>query len=82
MQNVGLFGVIIGVILRLWPVWASLFVLVAASLAYRRKLGLYGHVMASSVGLAGAILCAFWLFAAIFAHVVAPFGPQIGRAHV
>jgi peptide/nickel transport system permease protein len=75
MQNVGLFGVIIGVILRLWPVWASLFVLVAASLAYRRKLGLYGHVMASSVGLAGAILCAFWLFAAIFAHVVAPFGP-------
>jgi peptide/nickel transport system permease protein len=75
MQYVGWFGIVSGVILRLWPVWLALAILVVVSLAYRRKLGLYGHVINSSVGMAGVLLCAFWLFAALFAWTVAPFGP-------
>lgn len=75
MQYVGGFGIVAGVIIRLWPVWASLFILITASLLYRRKLGLYGHVINSSVGMAGIVLCTFWLFAALFATTIAPFGP-------
>lgn len=75
MQYVGWSGIVLGLLFRLWPVWLALALLVVFSLYYRRRLGLYGHVMASSVGMAGVLLCAFWLFAALFAALVAPFGP-------
>ena len=44
---------------------ASRFVL-GLSLVYRRKLGLYGQVVASGIGFVGLFLVGFWLFAAIF----------------
>ncbi len=75
MQHIGFFGIVGGIILQLWPVWLSLAVLLFLSFTFRRKLGLYGHVIASPVGLAGVLLCAFWLFAALLAPYVAPFGP-------
>jgi peptide/nickel transport system permease protein len=75
MQNVGPFGIIIGVLFCLWPVWLALATLVLSSFTFRRRLGLYGYVANSKIGLAGILLCAFWLFAAILANVVAPFGP-------
>lgn len=75
MEHIGFFGIIGGLIGRLWPVWLALALLMLISFAFRRKLGLYGHVIASPVGLAGVLLCAFWLFAALLAPYVAPFGP-------
>jgi len=75
MQNVGVFGIILGIIVRLWPVWLALAVLIGSSLYFRRYFGLYGHVVNTKVGMAGVLLVAFWLFAALLASVVAPFGP-------
>lgn len=75
MQNIGTIGIVFGILFHLWPVWIALTILIGLSLAFHRKLGLYGHVVRSPVGLAGIILCAFWLFAAILANVAAPFGP-------
>lgn len=75
LQNVGVFGIILGVIARFWPVWLALAVLLSLSLIYRRRLGLYGHVINSGVGLAGVTICGFWIFTAILAPIVAPFGP-------
>ena len=60
---------------RLWPVWLSLAMLLGLSLAYRRKLGLFGQVIQSSVGFAGLFLVLFWLFAAVFARAIVPFDP-------
>lgn len=75
MDNVGIIGIVTGVLFRFWPVWLSLGVLFALSFLYRRKLGLYGHLMGTGVGVAGVFICGFWVFTAIFANVIAPFGP-------
>jgi len=75
MENVGLPGIVIGLIARFWPVWLAIAVMLVLSFAYRRRLGLYGHVIGTGIGLAGVVLCAFWVFTALFAGLVAPFGP-------
>jgi len=75
MQYVGIFGIVLGILWRFWPVWLALAVLLGLSYAFRGRLGLYGHLIRSGVGLAGVMICAFWLFTAIFADLVAPFGP-------
>ena len=76
MEHVGLLGIIAGIIFRFWPVWLALAVLLAASFALKPKLGLYGHIIGSSVGLAGVVICAFWVLTALLADVIAPFGPR------
>ena len=75
MDNVGIFGIVTGLLFRFWPVWLSLGLVLALSFLYRRKLGLYGHVLGTGVGIAGVLICGFWVFTAIFANVIAPFGP-------
>jgi len=76
MENVGFFGIIFGLLFRLWPVWLALGVVLGLSFAFRPKLGLYGHLIGSKVGLAGVFICGFWLFAALLADVIAPFGAR------
>ncbi len=60
---------------QLIPVWASLALILGASFVFRRRLGLYGHVVESGTGLAGLLLVGFWLFAAIFAKEIELFDP-------
>jgi peptide/nickel transport system permease protein len=61
--------------IRLIPVWASLAAVLGLSLAFRKKLGLYGQVVQSSAGLVGLFLVGFWLFAAIFGRAIVLFDP-------
>ncbi len=75
MANVGIFGIISGVLFRFWPVWIALAVLLVLSFVYRKRLGLYGHLIGTGVGLSGVIIVGFWLFTALFAPLIAPFGP-------
>ena len=60
---------------QLWPVWASLAVVLGLSVVYRRKLGLYGYVVRSGAGFAGLLLVFFWLFAAVFGRRIELFDP-------
>src|SRR5271165_4925786 len=57
------------------PVWASLAIVLRLSLAFRKKLGLYGHVVQSPTGFVGLFLVGFWLFAAIFGRAIMLFDP-------
>ena len=74
-EYISAFDVVIGVLWRFWPVWAGLVLVMGASFAYKKKLGLYGQLFDSGVGFAGVGICLFWLFTAIFASTVSPFDP-------
>ena len=52
---------------RLLPVWISLIVIFALSITFKRRLGLYGKLFDSTVGMIGFGLVMFWVFVAIFA---------------
>ena len=51
------------------PVWIALILTFAASLTYKRRLGLYGKLFDSTIGMIGFGLVMFWVFTALFAGV-------------
>ena len=51
---------------RFLPVWIALIALYTVSIMYKRKLGLYGKLFDSTVGMIGFGLVMFWVFTAIF----------------
>ncbi|MBN9072019.1 MAG: ABC transporter permease [Rhizobiales bacterium] len=75
VEYVGALNIVIGVIARFWPVWLALAIVLGLSFAYKRRLGLYGQLFDSSVGIAGVVICLFWLFTAMFASTIATFNP-------
>jgi peptide/nickel transport system permease protein len=48
------------------PVFAALIVLFGVSITYKRRLGLYGKLFDSMVGMIGFALVMFWVFTGIF----------------
>ncbi|MDP3896491.1 MAG: ABC transporter permease [Mesorhizobium sp.] len=75
IEYIGAFQIVLGVIARFWPVWLCMAIVMGASIFYRKKLGLYGQIFGSGVGVTGVAICLFWLFSAIFASTIAPFDP-------
>ncbi|MDA8585424.1 ABC transporter permease, partial [Rhodobacteraceae bacterium] len=59
-------GIIGTISTRLLPVWIALAVTFALSIAYKRRLGLYGKMFDSIVGMIGYAIVMFWVFVAIF----------------
>ncbi|MGL4321032.1 MAG: ABC transporter permease [Paracoccaceae bacterium] len=58
------------IIVQLLPVWIALVLTFAISIRYKRKLGLYGKLFDSSVGMIGFAIVMFWVFAALFADLI------------
>ena len=75
MEFIGGFQVVLGVLARFWPVWVAMVIVLGASFTFKNRLGLYGQLFDSGVGIVGVSICLFWLFTAIFAGTVAPFDP-------
>ncbi|MGR3443994.1 MAG: ABC transporter permease [Thalassococcus profundi] len=48
------------------PVWIALVVVFAASIWFKRNLGLYGKLFDSTIGMIGFALVMFWVFTGIF----------------
>jgi peptide/nickel transport system permease protein len=74
-EYLGVWGIIGGLLLAFWPVWVSLAVVLIGSYAFKSRLGLYGQLFDSGVGIAGVGVCLFWTFTAIYASVISPFDP-------
>jgi len=55
-----------GMFIQLIPVWIALLVTFTLSIVYKRKLGLYGKLFDSTIGMIGFFLVMFWVFVAIF----------------
>ncbi len=61
--------------IQFWPVWVALVLLYAVSIRYRRRLGLYGKLFDSKIGMFGFALVMFWVFTALFADLILTHDP-------
>ncbi len=68
----GIFGAMAA---RFLPVWIALVAVFALSIMFKRRLGLYGKLFDSTVGMIGFALVMFWVFTAVFAGSIATHDP-------
>lgn len=60
-------GIVGAISRRFLPVWIALALTFALSFLFRRRLGLYGRLFDSTVGMIGFGLVMFWVYTALFA---------------
>ncbi|MEN8738656.1 MAG: ABC transporter permease [Phaeobacter gallaeciensis] len=60
-------GIIGALSQQMLPVWIALLVLYAVSITFKRRLGLYGKLFDSPIGMIGFGLVMFWVFTGFFA---------------
>lgn len=75
MEPIGVIEIWASVIGRFWPVWIGLIGIMGASFVMRRRLGLYGRLYESGIGIVGFGIVLFWVLTAIFPDVIATFDP-------
>ena len=66
MEPLSWFEIITRVFIQFMPVWVALIVLFTLSIVYKRRLGLYGKLFDSTIGMIGFALVMFWVFTGIF----------------
>ena len=62
-------GILGEIIKRFLPVWIALIVTFTVSIIFKRKLGLYGKLFDSTIGMIGFALVMFWVFTSVFVGV-------------
>lgn len=60
---------------RFLPVWIAIVVTFVLSIRFRRKLGLYGKLFDSPVGMVGFGIVLFWVYTAVFADLIITMDP-------
>jgi peptide/nickel transport system permease protein len=68
--------IVVQSIIRFWPTWAALALTLIGGFFVRERLGTFGRLYGSPIGIAGLALVLFWVFTAIFADIISPFGPR------
>jgi peptide/nickel transport system permease protein len=75
MEALSWTGILARMALQFLPVWIALVLTFAVSIRYRRRLGLYGRLFDSTIGMIGFGVVMFWIFTAIFAGQIATHNP-------
>ncbi len=75
MDPLGWFEILGRMAWQFMPVWIALIVTFTLSIAFKRKLGLYGKLFDSRIGMVGFFIVAFWLFTAFFADYIITHNP-------
>lgn len=57
------------------PVWVSMAMIMSASVMYKRRLGLYGRLYDSLVGIIGFSIVLFWVLTALLADMIITMDP-------
>lgn len=73
MEPIGALGITGRVLLQLLPVWIGMIAIFWVSIAFRRRLGLYGRLFDSTPGMIGFAIVLFWILTAIFAEWIQAF---------
>jgi peptide/nickel transport system permease protein len=60
---------------QLMPVWVAMVATFALSVAFRARLGLYGRLFSSPVGMVGLAIVLFWVFTALLADWIITHNP-------
>lgn len=59
-------GIVGAISQQFLPVWMALIIMFAMSIAFKRRLGLYGKLYDSPIGMIGFGLVMFWVFTGVF----------------
>ena len=57
------------------PVWIALVIIFLLSVLFKRRLGLYGRLFDSPIGMIGLFIVLFWILTAIFADMIVTHDP-------
>ncbi|MDX5401147.1 MAG: ABC transporter permease [Rhodobacterales bacterium] len=66
METLGWGEIIIRILIQFIPVWIALALTFGLSIAFKRRLGLYGKLFDSMIGMFGFALVMFWVYTGIF----------------
>ncbi|MDW3184071.1 MULTISPECIES: ABC transporter permease [unclassified Roseobacter] len=66
MEELSWGGILARMFIQLGPVWISLIILFTVSMTYKRRLGLYGKLFDSTIGMIGFGLVMFWVFIGVY----------------
>jgi peptide/nickel transport system permease protein len=70
MEELG-WGAIFGrMAVQFLPVWIGMVAVFAVSITFKRRLGLYGKLFDSPIGMIGFAIVMFWVFTAFFADMI------------
>ena len=75
METLSWLEIIATMAARFLPVWVALVVAFGLSITFKRRLGLFGKLFDSPVGMLGFGIVMFWAFTAIFADLVITMDP-------
>jgi peptide/nickel transport system permease protein len=75
METISFFEIILYSITRFWPAWIAIAVFVGGCYFVRDKLGVFGKLYGSPIGMTGVVFVLFWIFTAILADYIAVMGP-------
>ncbi|MEM9061877.1 MAG: ABC transporter permease [Pseudomonadota bacterium] len=74
-ETISALEVFITSVVRFWPVWAALAVTLTSGYFVRDRLGTFGRLYGSPIGMAGLGIVLFWVFTALFADLIAVLPP-------
>ena len=74
-EYIGTGEIVLLSIARFWPSWLAIAITLAACWPLRERLGAFGRLYGSRIGMAGVIIVLFWVFTAFFADQIAVLGP-------
>lgn len=66
MEPLSTVQIILRILAQLAPTWIALVAVFTISMTYKRRLGLYGKLFDSPIGMVGFALVMFWVFTAVF----------------
>ena len=67
--------IILYTITRFWPTWLAIAATLVLCYPVRERLGVFGRLYDSRIGIVGLVIVLFWVYTGILADMIAVMGP-------